>query len=375
LCSGSSRLIPADLAQARKPVEEFRQVSGDKTFFITRRIGAKMKIVVIGPGALGCLIAASISVKRNPAADGDQGRHDEIWLLDHNRDRAALLADKGLILEENGRQSHCAVNATADPAAIGSADLIMLCVKSGNVQAGLKSAAPLATPGSLLVSLQNGISHLPQLYSTSLAAAIAIGVTAQGATLVAPGHVRHAGRGITRLGFVKQQPRPVAAKLKKTAALLAAADLETVITDNIIKHVWAKLFINVGINALTAILRCKNGQLLEISDAKKKLISAVREAESVARAMGIIIDDDPVAATLGVCRATSRNLSSMLQDVIKKRPTEIAAINGAIVIEAHRLGIPAPANEELLRQVKEIEQSYYTSEEQPIMNITDRPNP
>ena len=321
-----------------------------------------MKIVVIGPGALGCLLAAALAAKFKPGAGQDQNP-PTIWLLDHDRERASLLAEKGLLLEEDGARYFCRPKVTATPAAIGHADLILLCVKSRDVQAGLQSAGALASAGSLLITLQNGIDHLAGLRRTSLPGAMAVGVTAQGATLIGPGHVRHAGRGLTRVGFIKATKGREAATLAAAAALLSAAAIETVPVDNIIDHVWAKMFVNVGINALTAIYDCANGRLLEIPAAREQLISAVREAEKIARAKGLVIKDDPVAATLAVCRATAANLSSMLQDVKKKRPTEIAAINGAVVAEGRRLAIAAPTNEALIRAVKNIEQGYEESHE------------
>ena len=78
----------------------------------------------------------------------------------------------------------------------------------------------------------------------------------------------------------------------------------------------------------------------------------------MARAKGVGVVADPVAMTKQVCRATRENYSSMFQDVLKKRPTEIDAINGAIVKEAHSLGIAVPVNEKLVQQIKKIESGY-----------------
>ena len=91
---------------------------------------------------------------------------------------------------------------------------------------------------------------------------------------------------------------------------------------------------------------------------QEKLAAAVREGENVARGRGIQLPADPLAMTLDVCRKTAQNFSSMLQDVTNRRITEIDAINGAIADAGRKLGIPTPVNDELVRQVKEIEQAY-----------------
>jgi 2-dehydropantoate 2-reductase len=62
--------------------------------------------------------------------------------------------------------------------------------------------------------------------------------------------------------------------------------------------------------------------------------------------------------TLDVCKKTARNLSSMLQDINNKRPTEIDSINGEIVAAGRQLGIPVPVNEALVQKVKDIEKAY-----------------
>ena len=185
-----------------------------------------------------------------------------------------------------------------------------------------------------------------------------LGVTAQGANLVAPGHVRHAGDGLTRIGFLKAASFSKSLQLAKVCNLLNYGGIETVIVDNILDYVWSKLLINAGINALTAIHRCPNGKLLESAAIQEKLTAAVREGETVARALGIELTADPLAMTLDVCRKTAQNLSSMLQDVNSRRPTEIDAINGEIAAAGRKLGIPTPVNDELVQKVKEIEQAY-----------------
>jgi 2-dehydropantoate 2-reductase len=319
---------------------------------------SEMRIVVVGPGALGSLFAGALAMYSQGAEEGD-GRH-EVWLLDHNRSRARQLAAKGLLLEMGGEKYVCPVRATTEPGDIGSADLVLLCVKSYDVASGLNRAAVLLGPDTdtLLLGLQNGIAHLPLLEALADGHLVAVGVTAQGAALLAPGHVRHGGRGLTRVGFLRPPTADGAARLRDVAATLAAGGLETEIVDDMQVHVWAKLFVNAGINALTAIHGCRNGDLLDMPEVRAQLVKAVREATAVARALGIPIMGDPVVATLEVCRATAENISSMLQDVQQRRSTEIDAINGAIVEHGHRLLVPVPVNELLVRKVKEIEANY-----------------
>jgi 2-dehydropantoate 2-reductase len=315
-----------------------------------------MKVVIIGPGALGCLLAASLTIKLDKSRKNTQSL--DIWLLDYKPERAQLLSEQGLILEERDQKKHCSIQATADPQKIGPADIVILCVKSPQMDAGLHEALKLVQPDTLLVTMQNGIGHLELLKDQQKPPSVVVGVTAQGANMVAPGHVRHAGDGLTRIGFLKAASFSKSLLLAKLCNLLNYGGIETLIVDNILDYVWSKLLINVGINALTAIHNCPNGDLLESTGKQETLSAAVREGETVARALGIQLTDDPLSLTLDVCRKTAENISSMLQDVNNKRPTEIDSINGEIIAAGRKLSIPTPVNDDLVQKVKQIEQSY-----------------
>ena len=312
-----------------------------------RDTSPKKRVAIVGPGALGCLLATTLC-----RTSGD------IWVLDHDSQRAALLQHSGLTLERAGHLEHFPIQATADAQKIGPVDLVLLCVKSPTLARTLPSLLPLLTKNTLLLAWQNGIGHLPVLLGAKLPCAVALAVTSLGAHLAGPGHVRFGGAGATSLGFLDEAPLEAQLALQETAEFFRVAGMEVRVEADILAQVWNKLLVNVGINALTAIHNCKNGALLENGEALGLMRAAVLEAASVAQAKGIAIAPEPVARTIAVCQATADNISSMLQDVRGNRQTEIAAINGAVLEEARRLGIPAPANAALFNAVKALEKGY-----------------
>ncbi len=302
-----------------------------------------MNIVVIGPGALGSLFGARLAM-------GD--RH--VTLLDHDEARAGALANH-LTLHHNHRQEQVELAITADLACLQQADLVLLTVKAQQVGALLAVVRSRTRPHCLIIGLQNGISHLP--FFAESAAGLALGVTSQGATLLAPGHVRHGGAGPTSLGFLAPCPGRPAAMLARAAAILSAAGLACEVVADIKERLWQKLLVNAGINGLTVLHDCANGRLLEIAAARSRLIALVEEGIVLARRQGIDVGADPVARTLEVCRATAANISSMLQDIRNGRPTEIMAINGALVEKAKELAMPAPENALLIKEVRAAEKA------------------
>jgi len=305
----------------------------------------RREVAVVGPGALGCLLAAALAGKTS----------EKIMVLDHDSKRAALLQHHGITLEYPERNLHASVLATADPAVVGPASLVLLCVKSTAVQASLPSLLPLLDEDSLLLAFQNGIAHIPLLQNAQLPGAWGLAVTSLGATLLAPGRVRFGGAGRTSLGFAAECGKKAEAALLSATILFNAAGIETETSRDILAQAWDKLLVNVGINALTALYQCKNGELLEREETRAVMSAAVEEAAMVARASGIAIAPEPAQRTIAVCRATAGNISSMLQDIRRGRRTEIEAINGAVIARAEELGLAVPVNRELFSAIKALE--------------------
>ncbi len=307
-----------------------------------------MHVVLVGPGALGSMLAVRLAPQL-------EKKGETLSLLDHDRQRAHRLAEEGITLYRNDNRTTIHPIITTDPTDISGCDVILLCVKSGDAAKALRQTAPLITEDTLIVGMQNGMAHLEKLRRTKGIAVAA--VSSAGATLTAPGQVMDGGSGVTRFGLLSKTPS-LSKHLENLVALFNRADLEAEVVPNILPRLWEKLFVNVAINALTAIHKRKNGQLLTSCSMRNTMKKVVSEAMAVARAREIEIFDDPIATAFAVCRRTRNNTSSMLQDVLKQRTTEIAAINGFIVDEGKQLGIDTPVNAELVRRVRKIEQSW-----------------
>ena len=306
-----------------------------------------MDVVLVGPGALGGLLAVHLT----PVLEQTGG---QLTVLDHNPDRAARLARQGLTLVTGESKRHVRPRVCSDPRRVGQCELLLICVKSNDLATTLASLSPLIRADTLVVGFQNGMTHVDLLRNT--AGCAAAGVTALGASLAGAGRILFGGHGPTRLGLLSgEQGRPT---LDRLLALLRQAGLEASISGNILTDLWQKLFVNVGINALTAIHNRKNGQLLTSCALRSTMKQAVNEAVAVAEQNRIPIMADPIAATFAVCRKTRANVSSMLQDVRRRKKTEIMAINGFVVGQGRELGIATPVNSELVNRILAIEASW-----------------
>jgi len=304
-----------------------------------------MKIVIVGPGAMGCLFAAYLA----------KGK-EEIWLLDKHKQRSDAINQKGIAIEGVSGNWQAQVKAAADAADIGQADLIIICVKSYNTKEAVTAVRAAVGENTQLLTLQNGIGNIELISEVVGADKVIGGVTNMGATLLESGRIRHAGRGETVLGRIDGK---IPVEMRAIREMFNKVGLETRISRDIKGLLWSKLIINVGINALTAVTRLNNGRLIEFEGTRRILREAVAEAVKIAKRKRIkMIYDDPLAKVEAVCEATATNVSSMLQDILKKKHTEIDFINGVIVRQGQELGISVPVNSMLVDLVKTIEASY-----------------
>ncbi len=307
-----------------------------------------MKIVVVGPGAIGCLFAAAFARLKS--------REHDVWLLDHDSVRAQGLSKAGISVEGVGGQWRADIKATGNPADIGTADLVFLCVKSYDTKAAMERARAMVGENTAVVTLQNGIGNIELIGEIAGADNIVGGITSVGSTWLDTGKVRYAGKGETVIGKIDGK---TTVQMRYIRELLNKAGFDTKISSDIKGFLWSKLIVNVGVNALTAVTRLHNGDIVKYEWSRSVMRQAVTEAVKVAKRKRIkLLYDDPLAKVESVCEATAGNVSSMLQDVMRCKRTEIDFINGVIVRFGQELGIGVPVNSVLLDLIKTIEASY-----------------
>ena len=304
-----------------------------------------MKIVVAGPGSIGSLFASYLSKSK-----------EEIWLLDKDKARAEKLNQKGISIEGVSGTWQAKVRVSANPEEIGESDLLLVCVKSYDTKELIIYARPIIGADCAVLTLQNGIGNVEIISELLRGQNVFAGITSQGANLIEPGILHHAGFGETVIGSLDGK---LTAQLREIRQLFNGVGIPARLSRDIKGALWSKLIINVGINALSAITRLRNGELLEFEGTRSIMRQAVSEATKIAKRKRIKLQfDDPLAKLEAVCSATAKNISSMLGDVLKQKRTEIDFINGVILRQGQGLGISVPTNSFLFDLVKTIESSY-----------------
>jgi 2-dehydropantoate 2-reductase len=169
------------------------------------------------------------------------------------------------------------------------------------------------------------------------------------ATLLGPGVVRAAGVGEMVLGSARGAS---GAATRLFAKLLKEADIPTRTVPDLERELWRKALLNAAINPVTALHGIPNGRLLE-EPYRAEAEVLLSEALATSRAFGYDFPDEEVRADLErVVRNTAENRSSMLQDLDRRRPTEVQAISGEILRRGQSKGLDLPATRNAIEAIR-----------------------
>ena len=304
-----------------------------------------MKLAVLGPGALGCLLAALF---REAGA--------EVSLVDYRPERVARLRLRGIQIQTLDGVQRIIEVPIGLATEVGPCDLTIVAVKAYQTESAARVLPELISRGGMALTLQNGLGNLEAIARTVGTRRLLAGVGLLGVTRQDEGRIIYAGRGVIYIGApAGSQVSPL--EVAAVADLFRGAGLECQPREDIEAALWEKLVINVGINPLTALLRVPNGALLQLPEAWEVAVAAAAETQTVAQASGINLSGDPVARLRQVCANTAANRSSMLQDILAGRPTEIEALNAQVANRGRALGLPTPVNDLLTLLLRAASQS------------------
>lgn len=293
-----------------------------------------MRFIIFGAGALGSLFGALLST------------HHDVLLVGRKK-HMEVIKERGLKIE--GITKRVFYPETEWD---GSRyDVVILTTKAYDTEKAAREI--LKKFGKIpVLSLQNGLRNEEILAEIVGNEYVIGGITSHGATFLEYGKIYHAGIGETIIG---EMDGKITDRIKNIAEAFNKCGIETKISKDIKKEIWKKAVVNAAINGLTALLKCKNGFLLENRNAEILLEKICEECIKIAKTEGIEIGGEIIDKTKEVAEKTADNISSMLQDLLKGRKTEIEEINGEFVRIARRHDMEACMNEFLTLAIKAME--------------------
>ena len=309
-----------------------------------------MKIGVLGAGSLGSAMGAALAEAGS-----------EVWLVSRNRAHVDAIRAHGLEVRTDDGERTVRVDAAVDCAGLAPVDLLIVLVKSFDTRKAIEAAMPAVGEHTIVMSLQNGLGHEEVLGAVVGRERLVAGRTYVGGQLLAPGIVLAGTRG--KRTSVGELDGRITDRVRAVAAEFERAGLATTASDNILGTIWDKLLVNAATGALAGITRLPYGRLYAVPEVEATAIAAVTEGMAVARAAGIAISyADPREPWLAAGKGLPFDFkASILQSLERGSVTEIDWINGAVVREGRRLGVPTPVNDTLVACIKGLEHGLHAT--------------
>jgi 2-dehydropantoate 2-reductase len=296
---------------------------------------SKLRIAIMGAGAIGSVIGGMLARKghkvtlvgRKPHMDAiaETGLHiSGIW-------GTHTVLDLTTALEPPGEHQ----------------DIIFLTVKSFDTEKGGLEALRMAGPETVIVSIQNGLGNVETLIEIAGKDRIIGGMAIFGAAIIEP---------IASETLIGEIDGSNSVRVNAIAHLLDSAGIPTKTSENIMRDIWHKVLYNIALNPLSALFQVPYGEIADNPHTRWLAEQMISEAFMVAEAsdqdMGISRNEYLDMLWNWKLPPTRDHKSSMLQDIMRHKRTEIDHINGAVVKLGAQYGIETPYNSAIVIMVK-----------------------
>ena len=300
-----------------------------------------MKIAVIGAGAMGSIYGGHLSL------------HNDVTLIDTNPKVIETVQQNGLKIEENGQENIYRPSAAVSCEGMEPVDLIILFVKALYSKAALSGNRNLIGPNTYVMTLQNGSGHEDILGEFVPQDHIIIGTTEDNGAVLGFGHIRHGGVGNTNVGMLTEDKENFLNKLKES---FDSCGFNVRIHPNIQQLIWDKLFTNVSLSAVTAVLQVNIGYIAANEYAWQMTMALLHEAVETAHALGLEAEEEKLAEKIKATSVGSpEGVTSICADIRAGRKTEVDTISGSVVRAAHKAGVPVPVHKFVVNTIHALE--------------------
>ena len=310
-----------------------------------------MRIALVGHGALGTLYGHAFS---------RTGEHQVIFVT--NKTRAARL--RSTPLRANRASFKYRIETAEDTA--GPTDIVLFAVKYHHLEQAVADVKGHAGPETIFVSVMNGIDSEDYIAShygrDHVLYTVALGMDA-----VREGHnTDYSTPGKLLLGRTDtpsaNSPKPRSVEqdpdIRTFTGLCDAAGIQYEIQKDILRSLWSKFMLNIGINQVSAVLQAPYKPFQQPSHAQELMISAMQETITVARNLDIHLYPEDIEQLIKVLQTLSPDgKTSMCQDVEAGRKTEVEMFAGKLIELAEQLEVEVPVNRTLLALIKAKEES------------------
>ena len=236
------------------------------------------------------------------------------------------------------------------------ADLVIVAVKTYQLATAINDMRGHVGAKTLVLSLLNGISSEEELAAAfgweKVLYAMVLGIDA-----VREGNAtRYSSTGRIHFGDARNATGAWSPRVARIAEFLDRTGVAYLVPEDMVRSLWFKYMINVGINQASSVLRAPYGVFQTVKEAQEVMESAQREVVALSRALGTgLLDEDIVTWHQTLRGLDPQGLTSMLQDVPARRKTEVEAFAGTVIALGRKAGVPTPMNETLYVIIRAME--------------------
>jgi 2-dehydropantoate 2-reductase len=253
------------------------------------------------------------------------------------------LKKHGLTVKSALGEAKLEVKASEDPRAAGIVDVVLFCVKLWDTESAAEQLRPVLGPGTVVIPFQNGVESIERLARVLGDKAVMGGAAYIAARIAEPGVIVQTGEfARLRFGPVRAEQRPAA---QAFFAACQAAGVSAELADDIVRVLWEKFVLLVGISSATAVARAPLGVVRADPDLRWLLESALRETWAVAVKRGIALPQDFVAKLLAQIEKLPADMkASLALDLEAGSRLEAPWLCGAVARMSSEAGLDAPVN-------------------------------
>lgn len=301
-----------------------------------------MRFAVMGAGGVGGYYGARLAQAGNEVTFIARGAH------------LAAMQASGLTIHD--REGDFAINpvcATDDVTTIGPVDVVLMCVKLYDTEAATRQIAPLLTPTSVVVTLQNGV-EAPEIVAGIIGAGRTLGgATYISATIEVPGVIRR-NNDLTRIEF-GEPDGPASDRTKALAETFIAAGLDAATVDDMAALLWSKFVLLAANSGMTALTRQTTGEIRDDPVIREAYLAALGEVTAVGRAHGVALAEDIEQRCIAWLDSTAPIKASLLVDLERNRRLEVPWLSGAVHRLGKKVGIPTPTHTAIFAALRPFE--------------------
>jgi 2-dehydropantoate 2-reductase len=291
-----------------------------------------MRIAILGTGGVGGYYGGLLAQAGHDVALIARGKH------------LAAIQEHGLRVESvHGDFAVRPALATDDPTQVGPVDLVLVAVKSYDLEAAAEAARPLVGSETAVLPLLNGLDAAERLAKVFSSAHILVGLTHISSSIIAPGII-HQISTVRRITF-GERDGSITPRAERIRDALNSGGAEVVLTSEAEVALWEKFLFIASISGVCCLARQPIGPVVNTPESRQLFIDALQEVAAVGHARGVALSPDIVERTLQMTETFSPETKpSLLLDLEAGRRLELEAMSGTVVRFGHKVGVSTPVH-------------------------------